>query len=55
MITAFGLADAKHPKPKAVSPDKWGNDPAYVEIQLGPPAKIIYPNQEQWKRGNWPP
>jgi hypothetical protein len=29
LITAYGLADVKHPKPKAVSPDKWVNDPAY--------------------------
>jgi hypothetical protein len=54
VITAYGLADTKKKKPTAVSPEKWDNDPSYVEIKFDKGNEVLYPNKERWEANDWP-
>jgi F0F1-type ATP synthase membrane subunit b/b' len=54
VITAYGLADTKKKKPTAVSPEKWDNDPSYVEIKLDKGNEVLYSNKERWEANDWP-
>lgn len=52
VITAYGKSNKGGGT--AVNPDKWANDPAYVEVKTEGPNQVIYPNRERWEKADWP-
>ncbi len=57
MITTHGINDPRAiregRKTKAVDPEKWANDPRYVEIRLGQRREVIYP-PDRFELADWP-
>ncbi len=59
VITAFGISDPakirRGERTSAVDAEqKWANNPNYVEIVLGPPQRIIFPNEGRFESEDWP-